>query len=276
MNSKQYMDMTRGCLSYFPPKKGGKKAIMVVRIMLFLVIIVTVGSQKIRAEQEYLFVGQEDYAPFNVIDDKGNLTGLDVEIIKKAAEIAGVKVKIDVYPWAGTLKLVKKGKADGVFGCGKKPEREEFLYYPETPARYVKFVFFVNEHFEGTIDGIKDIRNREVGVVRNYFVSHEFNDDPAILKYYANNTNQLLRQVSINRRQIAVYSWIAGAYKLKLLGITNLRSFPYKNAPTYPSYLAFSKASPRGKKAYEIFSHALKRLEEKGVLDAIYHKYTGY
>ncbi len=280
MDLIQHIDWARSCLSSVTSKTATptetKKATIIVRIMLCIVLAMVVGSNEIRAEQEYLFVGQENYAPFNMVDDQGKLTGLDVEIVQKAAEVAGAKVKIMVYPWAGTLKLVRNGKADGVFGCGKKPDREEFLYYPEIPVRYVKFSFFVNEHFEGTIKGVKDIGNREVGVVRGYFVSKEFNDDPTILKDYANNTEQLLRQVSVNRRQIAVYSRIAGAYELKRLGITNLHAFLYKDAPTYPSYLAFSKASPRGKEAYKVFSNALKQLKKEGVLDEIYQKYSQF
>jgi len=247
-----------------------------VRVIPFLIFIVVVGSPGVEAEQEYTFVGQENYAPFSQVDEQGDFTGLDVDIIQKAAKVAGVKVKFERYPWARAVKMVRNGRADGVFGFGMKSERKEFVYYPEVPLRNVKFAFFVNDHFDGAIKGVKGIGRRLVGTVRGYFVSQEFNNDHSIQKYYANNAEQLFLQVSANRHQIAVYSRVAGIYELKRIGITNLRMFPYRNAPIYPSYLAFSKASPRGKDAYKRFSSALKQLEEEGVMNEIYNKYSLY
>ncbi len=253
-----------------------RKPEIMVRIMLCLILILVFGSTEIQAEQEYIFVGMENYPPFNIIDDQGQLTGLDIEIVKKAAKVAGVRLKIKLYPWGRALDLVRHGDVAGVFNCGKKPEREAFLLYPEIPIRYVAFAFFVNEHVKGKIERIKDIGNQEVGVVRDYFVSKEFNDDPAIEKYYAVDMKQLFLQVAGNRRKIAVHSWIAGAYEIKRLGIKKLRAFLYKDAPTYPSYLAFSKASPQGKEAYEKFSLSLKQLEKEGFIDKIYQKYSRF
>lgn len=242
--------------------------------LILLFTFIAIELPKAMAEEEYIFVGQENYAPFNQRDEKGNFTGLDVDIIQKAAKIAGVKVKIETYPWARAISAARNGRVDGVFGFGKTPEREIFFYYPDTPLRYVKFAFFTNEHFEGVIERDKDIGDQLIGVVRNYFISHKFNNNDTARKFYTNNAKQLFLQVSANRYQIALYSQVAGVYELKRLGITNLSIFPHKNSPKYPSYLAFSKASPRGKHAYKKFSQALKELEEKGVIDEIYHKYS--
>lgn len=245
----------------------------IVTLMLLFTFIV-IELPEAMAEEEYTFVGQENYAPFNQRDEKGNFTGLDVDIIQKAAKIAGVKVKIETYPWARAVSVAQNGRVDGVFGFGKTPERETFFYYPDTPLRYVKFAFFTNEHFEGVLERDEDIGNRLIGVVRNYFVSHKFNNNNTAQKFYTNNAKQLFLQVSANRYQIALYSQVAGVYELKRLGITNLSIFPHKGSPKHPSYLAFSRASPRGKLAYKKFSQALKELEEKGVIDDIYHKYS--
>lgn len=239
-----------------------------------ILILIIINSSKAIAEHVYTFVGQESYAPFNYVDAKGKLVGIDVEIIQKAAETAGVKVNIKTYPWARAVLMAQNGTVDGVFGFGKKPDREIYFYYPETPLRNVRFAFFVNENFDGVIEEHKDIGNQLIGVVRNYFISSEFNGNHTIRKFYANTPEQLLLQVSKNRYQIAIYSQIAGTYEMKRLGINNLRIYPYNDAPVYPTYLAFSKASPQGEEAYKKFSQVLKQLKKNGVIDEIHQKHS--
>ena len=115
---------------------------IIILIMLFM-------AGPLLADEPYLLVGHEDYLPFSYIDDEGQLAGLDVEIIQKAAELAGIKVTIKLFPWARAMHMVETGEADGIFGCGFTPERAQYLLYPETPVREVKFAFFVNQHFKG-------------------------------------------------------------------------------------------------------------------------------
>jgi len=243
-------------------------------IFVYLIfIIMTVFSGELLAEEKYVIVGQENYAPFNMQDKNGELSGIDIEIITRAAEIAGVKLSITLLPWARALKMAVIGEADGIFGCGRKPEREKVLHYPETPVRNVEIGFFVNKHFKGEIKSLGRLKGQSIGVVVNYFASKEFNDDNTILKEHAANATVLFKKLMHNRNQVAIYSKMAGIYKLKKLGFKNFRYFRYIDAPLYPSYFAFSKKSPNGKKLFKKLSPALKKLKETGEIDEIYKKY---
>ena len=240
-------------------------------IILFVCHWLTMTS--IYAEESLKIVGKESYPPYSFINENNKLTGIDVEIINEALKISGIKAKIHLYPWPRVLNLVKEGWADGIFGAAKNQERLSYLDYPEIPLRHTTFSFFVNEHFRSEINGIQDIGNEEVGLIRDYFVSDELENSPNIKKYFASTSKQLLTQVSMNRRKIAIYSSIAGRYELIKYGINNIKIIPYSDAPSYSSYLAFSKKSKRAQDAFTKISDALKHLKETGFMKEVYNKY---
>ncbi|KAG1663500.1 hypothetical protein GQR58_020431 [Nymphon striatum] len=87
--------------------------------------------------------------------------------------------------------------------------------------------------------------DEEVGLLRDYFISEELDDNKKINKFLTRTSRQLLTQVSLNRRRVAIYSTMAGQYELLKYGINNLKAIPYKLVPDYPSYLAFVKSSTK-------------------------------
>jgi len=242
-------------------------------ILLALMSVFLVSEEVCLAENEALiFVAQDDYAPFQYYDEQGAASGLDVEVIRKAADIVGMKASFVLVPWVRALTMVETGQADGVFGCGKKTEREEFLYFPETPLRYSEMVFFANDHFQGEINRLDDVGDRKVGCVVDYLVNKEFNESTSIDKDFANSTESLFLKLAANRYPLAIYNRIAGWHIVKKLELRNIRVLPYVIA-SYPAYLAFSKASARGRTAFEKFSQALKQLHDEGALEKTYREY---
>ncbi len=243
-------------------------------ILIILSIILLPFS--LISEDVFIFIGQENYEPFNIKINSNEYSGLDVELITEAAKRANIKVKIITATWSRALFMVENGTADGIFGCGKTIEREAFLYYPETPLRFVTFRFFTNETYKTEIKYLSDLDNIKVGLVKNYFISTQIEDSLFIKKRIVSNTHKLFKLLSENRYSVAIYSSIAGIYEIKQEGYSEIKSYPYNNAPVYPSYLAFSKISENGLKAFNIFSEVLKEMEEDGTLLKIYNKYLEY
>ncbi len=257
---------------------------MMTRFCLFLklavfFIVASLCLSASTAKEKFHFVGMYEYPPFNSfkeVNGKKKLVGLDIELITAAAEKAGVDIEIELVPWPRALLMAKQGKADGIFNAGWVNNREEFLYYPKTPLRQAKFTFFVNKHFKGTIKRLEDVKGLEIGIIREYYICKELIEDEKIKKMQANNAEQLFMQLNENRVSVAVHSRIAGMYTLNKLGLNEIRTFPYTDAPPHASYLAFSKASPKGKLALEIFSKAIKEIEQNGTMQRIRKKYGAY
>lgn len=242
--------------------------------MLRLTLMLLVGGSSLdtQAMESFLLVAQENYPPFQYRDENGGVRCLDVEIIQQAAALAQVQVTIRLAPWARALSMVQSGQADGVFGCGKKPEREAYLYFIDPPLRYSEMVLFANDHFTGSIQSLNDLQGQTVGVVNQYAVSPAFDSNTQIHRDLANSAASLFQKLANHRHPLAVYNKIAGWDQVKRLGGQNIRILPYVLA-SYPSYLAFSKQSRKGYQGWQKFSQALAQLKARGTLKRLYEQY---
>jgi len=241
-------------------------------IIAGLILYICGNCAPVYSENTLLFVAQDNYAPFQYYDQNGVPRGLDVEIIQHAAKIAKVTIQIKLVPWARAIEMARTGTADGVFGCGKVTEREQYLLFPEIPIRHSEIVFFANESFSGTIGSLQDVKNITVGCVNRYLVSQEFDTSSTIQKDITNSTEQLFQKLSINRHPLAVYNKIAGWYMINKTKAANIRILPYVIA-SYPAYLAFSKSSQNGIKGFDKFSLALEQMTRDGSMETITKKY---
>ena len=71
------------------------------------------GEANTNAQGKTLNVGCEGaFAPFTYIDDQGNITGFDIDLIKVIGEDLGYEVKINVLPFDGLIPSLKLGNID--------------------------------------------------------------------------------------------------------------------------------------------------------------------
>jgi polar amino acid transport system substrate-binding protein len=76
----------------------------------------------------------ESYMPYSGTTASGELTGLDGDIIKAAAEELGLEIEFSVTDFAGTLAAVQSGRADMTIGSvGWTEERERTGLFTDPP-----------------------------------------------------------------------------------------------------------------------------------------------
>jgi polar amino acid transport system substrate-binding protein len=81
------------------------------------------------------------WPPF-VTSEGGAIAGSDTKILQEAAKKLGfAEVKIENVPWKRCLKMAEEGTVDIVYPASKKPDREAYLTYPNTPLHPVSYVF---------------------------------------------------------------------------------------------------------------------------------------
>jgi len=67
-----------------------------------------------------------DYPPFEFVDEDGNYTGFDIELIEAIAEKLGVEVKIEDMAFDTLISALQQGKIDAVIACmSPNPDRLE-------------------------------------------------------------------------------------------------------------------------------------------------------
>ncbi len=105
---------------------------------------------------------EDDYRPFEFVKD-GTPTGFDTELLAILRKTAPFKIDQAIIPWTGLLPGVDTGKYDAAVTAALiTKEREAFLDFcsPVSDAT----IYYVKRSKDSSINGIKDLSGKTVGV----------------------------------------------------------------------------------------------------------------
>ena len=105
------------------------------------------------------------YAPFEYLDDKGNVVGLDAEILEAIGEEMGVETEIKNVGWDSMMSQVTTGEIDmGAAAITITDERKES--YDFTDPYYEASLLIVTKEDSG-VKSLKDLKDEKVAVQIN-------------------------------------------------------------------------------------------------------------
>ncbi len=92
--------------------------------------------------EQIRFVTDNDYPPFNYLDEEGELTGFNVDLARALCDELSVECSIRQLPWNRLLEALREGEADAVIASMRVSEKAlqqaDFTdSYYHTPARFV-------------------------------------------------------------------------------------------------------------------------------------------
>jgi len=105
-----------------------------------------------------------DYPPFEYVDENGNKTGFDIELMEEIGKQLGVKVEWVDMPFDSLIAGVKEGKIDAsISAFNYTAERDKVVDFTD-PYLTAEDAFLVADGFSGTISKPEDVANYKVGV----------------------------------------------------------------------------------------------------------------
>ena len=108
------------------------------------------GEGSDTAKKELTVYTNSGYKPYEMVDEKGNLYGFDIDVMNEAAKLAGYTVKWEDVDFDGIVPSVKQGKADiGIAG----------ITYTEERAKQVDFsdVYYAGEDAQNYVLTMKSL-----------------------------------------------------------------------------------------------------------------------
>lgn len=113
-----------------------------------------------------LVVGTDaTYAPMEFMDEKGNIVGIDIDIVNAVAEAAGFEVEYKNYGWEPLFPALDNGEIDfAVSSITIKPDREETYDFSE-PYFVANQLILVPE--DSDVDSFQDLKDKRVAVQIN-------------------------------------------------------------------------------------------------------------
>ena len=116
-------------------------------------------------EKGVLKIGMEGtYAPFTYKDDKGNLTGFDVDIARAVAAKLGLKAEFVLTEWSGILAGLQANKYDVIVNqVGITAERQKTIGFSK-PYAYSSPQIIVKKTGSFAPKTLADLKGKRVGV----------------------------------------------------------------------------------------------------------------
>ena len=71
------------------------------------------------------FGGDSAYPPYEFVDENGEYTGFNVDLMKAVSRVAELDIEIELGEWDLVVEKFKSGELDGLIGMAVTPERQK-------------------------------------------------------------------------------------------------------------------------------------------------------
>ena len=114
------------------------------------------------AARTYVVGTDAAYAPFESQNEKGEIVGFDIDVVKAAAQKAGIEVKFVNTPWEGIFNALKQGDRDLlVSSITITDERKQSMEFTEP---YFDAHQLIAVKSASKVAGFADLKSLKVGV----------------------------------------------------------------------------------------------------------------
>jgi len=139
------------------------KKIKIISLLLSMLVVVSAfagcsGNSKV------LVVGTNaEFPPFEFLNDKGEPDGFDIALIKEAAALAEIEVKIENMEFKSLIAAIETGKINIIAsGMTVTDERKKQLDF--TDPYYTAVQKIVLRNGDDSIKGVEDLAGKKIGV----------------------------------------------------------------------------------------------------------------
>ena len=138
------------------------KKIMIAAVTILSLLMLFSCAKKEESAKVYVFATAATWPPLEYIDESGNLTGFEVELVPMIGEKVGVKMEAKNIPWDTIFAGLANGQYDGVAsGVSVTEDRKKTMDF-STPILQAGQVMIVRN--DSKVKGAEDMKGLRVGV----------------------------------------------------------------------------------------------------------------
>lgn len=164
-----------------------------------------------------------DWAPFEIINHKGEHEGIAADLIQMVAQRVGLK--IELYPvktWEESLSASKSKQCQIMSFLNQTPARDQWLIFTDPVFFDPNIIITREEH--SFIGDLKGLKNESVALPRGTMVEERIRRDYPNLKIILTNSeSEAIALVSEKKASMTIRSLIIAAYSIKKEGLFNLK-----------------------------------------------------
>lgn len=138
------------------------KKIMIAAVTILSLLMLFSCAKKEESAKVYVFATDATWPPLEYIDESGNLTGFEVELVPMIGEKVGVKMEAKNIPWDTIFAGLANGQYDGVAsGVSVTEDRKKTMDF-STPILQAGQVMIVRN--DSKVKSAEDMKGLRVGV----------------------------------------------------------------------------------------------------------------
>ncbi len=243
------------------------------RLAVLLVVLLGICHPPANLLAGELVVGTSTgYPPYYFVKN-GELKGICVAVINRAAHLLGKQVVYKQYPWKRMLQYGKTGQVDAVMPLFKTTAREQFLIYPDMEIALEENSFFTRKDSGIKYTGaLRDLVRHPIGVVTDYSYGEAFDSADYLEKIVTKNDLNLLYMFKFQRFAIGLGNRQVVRYFARKTGGIDDLVFLEPPITKAPLHIAFSKAKGHAQLA-AAFSKALRKFKATRAYQEILEAY---
>lgn len=220
------------------------KGLHYISMLLLACLFALGGMNQVQAETLTVAVNQGD-RPFGYLDDRGELTGFNVELAKALCNVIGADCRLEPVPFADFLPGVAKGRfAFAVANMLKTPEREKLVDFTDRIRRSSST--FVGRLGSGASVTGNALKGRTIavqsGTAQERYLRATYGDDVKLLTF---SNNQQRNQALADGKAELMLGAITACFEF--LTSPEGNGFEIIGTPLYDQGLGGDVAIPVGK-----------------------------
>lgn len=203
--------------------------------------------------------------------------GIDIEIAREALKRGGHAGAIEIQwvPWKRALFMLERGTADFTTTVNYSTERDRFLRWSVSYRAGKNYHFYTRSGSGLKLERLQDLRGLRLAVSAGYIYPKAVLEQVDGHVEYARDVSTAVQLVERERADVVIVTALVGLWEVHHLGlVSRLDRQPLQHFNPEPTFMGFSKNSPRSMAALAAMDMGLASMQRDGSITRIEKRYV--
>lgn len=203
--------------------------------------------------------------------------GVDIDIAREALHRGGYPggIEIQWVPWKRVLFMLERGVADFTTTVNYSKDRDRFLRWSMAYRAGVKYHFYTRKGSGLRLQHLDDLRGHSLALSAGFIYPKAVLEMADGRVEYGRDVGGAVQLVERGRAEVVIVSALAGTWEIRQLGVADsLERQPLEHFNAEPTFMAFSKNSPRAMAALAAMDTGLASMLRDGSITRIEKRYV--
>lgn len=224
-----------------------------------------------------IIVVTSPYPPFIIFEDNGDISGIDIDVLKEIYGNAGIKLSVRPASFNYSQKMIKNKWAHIIPTISYSEDRSTYMEFSDNYRAESKYIFICNSDKRIKLERLEDLYNYRVGIMQGYSYTEEFDVDRNINKDTSDKEEVLFKKLLKNHVDFILMNNYAARYfinKENLKGKVKELDFTLISEKGSDTRMGFAKIEDSSKYV-DIFNNGIKEILKNNKIKEIEKKYLG-